>query len=73
MVDAGKYKYDKNLFDMTFEKKNVLLAVHFLKRNISKDIFQYFINLKKIFAGHIKELGGAHVARGPDVAQALFR
>ncbi len=29
LVDEGQYKYNKDLFDMTFEK-NVLLEVHFL-------------------------------------------
>jgi len=29
-----------------------------------------FYQLKKTFAGHVKVLGGPHVARGPDVAQA---
>ena len=28
---------------------------------------------KKMFAGHIKVLGGLHVARGPDDAQAWSR
>ncbi len=32
-IDSGHYKYDKDLFKMTFEK-NGLLAVHFLKRSI---------------------------------------
>jgi hypothetical protein len=32
----------------------------------------YLINLKKMFQAHIKVLGGPHVARGPDVAQACF-
>jgi len=39
LIDAGQYKYNKDLFDMTFEKKNVLLAVNFLKRSVSKGIF----------------------------------
>jgi hypothetical protein len=38
LVDEGQYKYIKDLFDITFEK-NVLLAVHFLKRSVSKGIF----------------------------------
>ncbi len=29
-----------------------------------------FYHPKKLFAGHIKVLGGPYVARGPDVAQA---
>ena len=29
-----------------------------------------FCQPKKIFTGHIKVLGGPHVARGPDIAQA---
>jgi hypothetical protein len=32
------YKFDMDLFDLTFEKKYGLLAVHFLKRSILKDI-----------------------------------
>jgi hypothetical protein len=32
-----------------------------------------FYKLKKVFAGHIKVLGGPHVARGQDVAKAWFR
>jgi hypothetical protein len=38
LVDVGLYKYDKDQFDMTFEK-NGLLAVHFLKKSILKGIF----------------------------------
>ena len=30
-----------------------------------------FRELKKMFAGYIKVLGGLYVARGPDVAQAV--
>jgi hypothetical protein len=32
-----------------------------------------FYQTKKNVRGHIKVLGGPHVARGPDVAQAWFR
>ena len=32
-----------------------------------------FYPIKKTFAGHIKVLGGPHVARGPDVAQVCHK
>ena len=32
-----------------------------------------FYHFEKMFAGHIKVLGGPHVARGPDVAQGWFK
>jgi len=32
-----------------------------------------FYKPQKVFAGHIKVLGGPHVARRPDVAQTWFR
>jgi len=47
-VDAGQNKYNKDLFDMTFNK-NELLEVHFLKRSVSKGIFKMFYQLKKMW------------------------
>jgi len=51
-------------------RKNGLLTVHFPKKEEFKDAFLMFYQPKKMFAGHINVLGGPHVARGPDVAQA---
>jgi len=52
---------------------------HFRKRDIlifyqAKNLtFLFFIKLKSyVFAGHIKVVGGLHLARGPDVVQAWF-
>ena len=56
-----------------------ILAVHLLKRSILRGILMFhqpkykFWQLKKMFAGHIKVLGGPHVARGPDFAQPCPR
>ena len=52
-------------------RENGLLAVRFFsKRTILRGIFMFY-QPKKLFMGHIKVPGGLHVARGPNVAQAL--
>jgi hypothetical protein len=50
-------------------RENGLIAIHFLKRGILKEAFLILYQPEK-FPGHIKVLGGPHVAHGPDVAQA---
>jgi len=54
---------------MTFEKKWAYSCPFYQNKHL-KGHFLKFYQSKKIFAGHIKVLGGPHVARGPDVAQA---
>jgi len=72
LVDAGQYKYYKDLFDMIFEKKWAYCSPFYQNKHLKRH-FLMFYQYKKMFAGHIKVLGGPHVARGPDVAQACPR
>jgi hypothetical protein len=61
-----------DLSELTFEIK-LTLTVHFLKKRHFKWHFKCFISLERMFKGHNKMLGGTHVARGQDVAQACTR
>jgi hypothetical protein len=72
LVYAGQYKNNMDLFDLTFEKK-LTFSSPISKKGIFKETFSMFWQPKKMFEGHIKVLGGPHVARGPDVAQACYR
>ena len=53
----GQYKYHKDLFDLTFEKKWGL-EVHFLKRSILSGIFIYLDNFKKCSRATLRCLAG---------------
>ncbi len=69
LVDVGQYQYNKDLFDMTFEKKMSFISPIYQKKHLKRH-FKMLYQPKKMFAGHIKLLGGPHVACGPEVAQA---
>jgi hypothetical protein len=47
LVDAGQYKYNKDQFDMTLEKKMGFWLPIFSKEASQKAFFKCFINLKK--------------------------
>jgi hypothetical protein len=51
-------------------KENKLLTVNRTKRSILRAILKFYRLKKKMLAGHIKVLGGLHLAHRPDVAQA---
>jgi len=69
LVDAGQYKYNKDLIDMTLQKKWAYSCPFHQNKHLKRHFLKFYQS-KKMFAGHIKVLGGPHVARGPDVAQA---
>ena len=69
MVYAGQYKYYMDLYDLNFERKWAYNTLFSKKKHFKRGILMFY-QLKKTFTGHIKVLGGPHVAREPDVAQA---
>jgi len=52
-VNAGQYKYNKDLFDMSLEKKMYFKHSIFSKEAPLNAFLKCFINFLKMFAGHI--------------------